>query len=281
MIVLGLSCACLAVALAAWISQKLFYEAAQRYQSSFTEQARTELSDLFVFVDLTHLWPALVCGAIGVTLFCWLLTQSVVFALTLGALSVFVPRVALTSALRRRQKRFDLQLPELLLALSGSLRAGASLAVSLKSIVQDATTPLSQEFGLVLREQRMGLSLAQTLENLYERMPSESVELVTTMLIVGTHSGGSLAECLERRCGNLRARQHLEGKIEVMTAQGKMQAWVMGALPLVLLLVLSQIDPVSIHLLFTTPQGQGVLLTVCVLETLGVLCLRRILAIHV
>ena len=66
-----------------------------------------------------------------------------------------------------------------------------------------------------------------------------------------------------------------------MTAQGKMQAWVMGALPLVLLLVLSQIDPVSIHLLFTTPQGQGVLLTVCVLETLGVLCLRRILAIHV
>jgi tight adherence protein B len=101
------------------------------------------------------------------------------------------------------------------------------------------------------------------------------------MLIVGTRSGASLADLLDRLCTNLRARQHLERKVEVMTTQGKMQAWVMGALPVVLLLVLSQIDPLSVHLLHSTSAGQAVLATVFALECLGVYFLRRILAIHV
>jgi len=98
---------------------------------------------------------------------------------------------------------------------------------------------------------------------------------------VGTGSGASLADLLERLCTNLRARQHLERKIEVMTTQGKMQAWIMGTLPLVLLLVLSQVDPLSVHLLYSSAVGQAVLVTVFTLECLGVYFLRRILAIHV
>jgi tight adherence protein B len=182
---------------------------------------------------------------------------------------------------RKRQQRFDWQLPELLLSLSGALRAGSGLSVALKHIVQQASPPLSQEFGLVLREQRMGVELPEALDHLYQRMPSESVELVTTMLIFGTRSGASLADLLERICTNLRACQHLERKIDVMTTQGKMQAWVMGALPVVLLLVLGQIDPLSMHLLHSTSLGQAVLASVFILECLGVFALRRILAIHV
>jgi hypothetical protein len=105
--------------------------------------------------------------------------------------------------------------------------------------------------------------------------------IVTTMLIVATRSGASLADLLERLCTNLRARQHLERKVEVMTTQGKMQAWVMGALPVVLLLVLSQVDPLSVQLLHSTSVGQAVLATIFTLECLGVYVLRRILAIDV
>jgi tight adherence protein B len=90
-----------------------------------------------------------------------------------------------------------------------------------------------------------------------------------------------LADLLERLCTNLRARQHLERKVEVMTTQGKMQAWVMGALPVVLLLVLSQVDPVSVQLLHSTSVGHAVLATIFTLECLGVYVLRRILAIDV
>ena len=277
----ALVCACFSIALGAWLGQCLFFRVSQHYRTQLTEQARAELSDLFVFIDTTHLWPVLVCVAVGVSLLLWLVTQSVLFALCLGGVSFILPRVALSRAVRKRQQRFDLQLPELLSSLSGALRAGVGLSVALKHIVQDASPPLSQEFGLVLRQQRMGVELTQALNNLYQRMPSESVELVSTMLIVGTRSGASLADLLERLCTNLRARQHLERRIEVMTTQGKMQAWVMGALPAVLLLVLSQIDPLSVHLLHSTSMGQVVLATVFTLECLGIYFLRQILAIHV
>ena len=273
--------ACVSIAMGSWLVQRLFFRASQHYRKSVTEHARSELSELFVFIDLTHLWPALVCLSAGASAMLWLLTQSVVLAACVGLGSFILPRVVLTRAVRKRQHRFDLQLPDLLLALSGALRAGAGLSVALKHIVQEASPPLSQEFGLVLREQRMGVAFSQALVSLYQRMPSESVELVTTMLIVGARSGASLADLLERLCSNLRDRQHLERKIEVMTTQGKMQAWIMGALPLVLLLVLSQVDPVSVHLLHSSSVGQAVLLTVFVLECLGVYFLRRILAIYV
>jgi tight adherence protein B len=278
---IALVCGCLSIATGAWLGQCLFFRASQQYRTRLTEQARAELSDLFVFIDTTHLWPTLICISIGASLLLWLVTQSIVFAVCVSGMSFILPRVILRRAVRNRQQRFDWQLPELLLSLSGALRAGAGLSVALKHIVQEACPPLSQEFGLVLREQRMGVDLIQALNHLYQRMPSESVELVTTMLIIGTRSGASLADLLERLSANLRARQHLERKIEVMTTQGKMQAWVIWALPIVLLLVLSQIDPLSIQLLHSTSAGQAVLATVFILECLGVYVLRRILAIHV
>ena len=278
---LALLSACLSIGMGVWLGQCLFFQASQHYRRRVTEQTRAELSDLFVFIDTTHLWPALVCVSVGVSTLLWLVTQSVLFAVCVGGVSFILPRIMLSRAVRKRQQRFDLQLPELLLSLSGALRAGAGLSVALKHIVQDASPPLSQELGLVLREQRMGVELTQALNNLNQRMPSESVELVTTTLVVATRSGASLADLLERLCTNLRARQHLERKVEVMTTQGKMQAWVMGALPAVLLLVLSQVDPLSVQLLHSTSVGQAVLATIFTLECLGVYVLRRILAIDV
>jgi len=278
---LALVCGCLSIATGAWLGQSLFFRASHQYRMRLTEQARAELSDLFVFVDTTHLWPTLVCVSVGAGLLLWLVTQSFVVAVGVGGASFVLPRVLLKRAVLKRQQRLDWQLPELLLSLSGALRAGAGLSVALKHIVQQASPPLSQEFGLVLREQRMGIELTQALNHLYQRMPSESVELVTTMLIVGNRSGASLAELLERLCTNLRSRQQLERKIEVLTTQGKMQAWVMGALPAVLLVVLSQIDPLSVHLLHSSSVGQVVLGAVFILECLGIYVLRRILAIQV
>jgi len=132
-----------------------------------------------------------------------------------------------------------------------------------------------------LREHRMGVPLNQALSALKHRMPLESVELVTALLAVGHASGGSLAELLDRLSNNLRARQHVNGKIQVLTAQGKMQAWVMGALPLVLLAALSQIDPTSVEMMFFSQTGQLMLGVVLLLECLGIFWLRRILTIEV
>lgn len=281
MIYVGLVLAAISIGVALWLLQHIATYAWLRYRSSVTEQTQTSLSELFVFIDTTHLWPALCCVAVVTGLSVWFLTSSIVVAIVLAGLILVLPRFLLLSALRRRLAIFDSQWPDALMAIAGSLRSGASIGMALKNFAQDAPTPMSQEISLVLREHRLGIPLNQALLALNQRMPSESVELVTALLAVGNASGGSLAELLERLSVNLRARQHVTGKIDVLTAQGKMQAWVMGALPMVLLGALSLIDPVSVELMFFSQTGQMMLGLVLILECFGVYWLRKILAIEV
>ena len=147
--------------------------------------------------------------------------------------------------------------------------------------LQDAQAPLTQEFGLMVREQRMGVPLARALGNLHVRMPSESVQMVVVVLQVAGATGGSVAGLLERLAETLRARQHLEMKMDMLTSQGKLQAWVIGALPWVLLLALTQVDPHSSALLLGSSRGHAVLAMVVGLEAVGALMMRRILRIVV
>lgn len=281
MIYIGLVLAFLSVAVAVWLLQQLASVAWVRYRSSVTEHTQTSLSELFVFIDTTHLWSSLCCISVTFSISVWFLSASVLLALASGLLTLFIPRFILTNALKRRLGLFDTQWPDALTAIAGALRSGASIGLALKNYAEDAPTPMSQEIRLVLREHRMGVPLNQALSALNQRMPSESVELVTALLAVGHASGGSLADLLEKLSINLRARQHITGKIEVLTAQGKMQAWVMGALPLVLLVALSQIDPISVELMFLSQTGQMMLGIVLLLECLGIFWLRRILTIEV
>lgn len=281
MIYLGLFFSCLSISVAAWLIQHLMSFAWTRYRSSVTEHTQTSLSELFVFIDTTHLWPTLCCIAVTTCLTAWFVSESILIALVLACLTLILPRYVLKSALKRRLCTFETQWPDALAAIAGSLRSGASLGLALKSYAEDAPVPISQELSLVLREHRMGLPLNQALTDLNRRMPSESVELVTALLAVGNTSGGSLADLLDRLSSNLRARQHIKGKIDVLTAQGKMQAWVMGALPLALLAALSQIDPQSVEIMFFTQTGQLMLGVVILLECFGVWWLRKILSIEV
>lgn len=281
MIYVGLICACVSIAVACWLIQHLASFAWVRYRNSVTEHAQTSLTELFVFVDTTHLWPALWCVAVTMGLSVWLLSRSVLVALVTGTLILVLPRVLLTAALHRRLSIFDSQWPDALTAIASALRSGSSIGLAIKNFSVDAPTPMSQELSLVMREHRMGLPLNQALADLRRRMPTESVELVTALLAVGNASGGSMAELLDRLSNNLRARQHIAGKIKMLTAQGKMQAWVMGALPLVILVALSQIDPVSVELMLFSQTGQLLLAAVLALECIGVFWLRRILAIEV
>ena len=268
------------LAIAFWIGQALFFQAKERYKKYLVQDAKYSLREMFVFVDVTNLWPAVVCFAMGIGLLCWLLFDQLLISTSLALLVLFLPKYILRRAVRARLDAFEQQLPDALMALSGAMRAGVSLGVALKQVVQNSEAPFSQEFGLVLREQRVGISLSQALNNLYDRMKTENVQMATTLLRVGSASGGSLAALLERLSMTIRARLHLNMKMQVLTSQGQMQAWIVGSLPVVLLFVLSYIDPYSISLMFSTYIGQLVLGLIVLLEALGILMLKRILRIQ-
>ena len=280
MIWLSVILAGISFAIAFWIGQQLVVDAMQRYRNVLVNDAQANLREMFVFIDITHLWPAVVCLATSLALLSWLIFDLIFLSLLIAIVALFLPRYALNKAIRARTETFEQQLPDALLAMSSALRAGVSLGVALKQVVQNAEAPFSQELGLVLREQRVGISLPDALANLYTRMPSENIQMMTTLMRVASVSGGSLADLLERLSTTVRARLHLSMKLRVLTSQGTMQAWIVGSLPVVLLIVLNFIDPYSTHLMFYTTAGQIVLLTVIILETAGALMLKRILQIQ-
>jgi tight adherence protein B len=281
MISFALIMAGISLAIAFWIGQQIVANAMSKYKAVFMHDTHIGLREIFVFIDITHLWPALICLGMGVAFMTWFIFDSLVLCTILATSTLVIPRLALARAIRNRLGALERQLPDALLAISSALRAGASLGNALRQITQDAEAPLSQEFGLMLREQRLGIPLSVALTNLHLRMPCESVQMTTTLMRIATLSGGSLASLLETLSETIRARLHIHMKVDVLTSQGKMQAWIVGALPFALLAVLSVIDPTSIQLLLHTAIGQGVLAIILLLEAAGIYLLNRILAIQV
>lgn len=269
------------VVLLSWLLQNYFGKAYVRYQQAFTQAASARLGEFFLFLDPAQLWLLTLVAGVGLVALVWMLSGVIWVAISVGVLVMILPQYSVKRYRITRLRRFDQQLPDLLLALAGAMRAGSGMQMALRHIVMQSPAPLSQEFGLMLREQRMGLAFEDAVANLYRRMPTEGTGLVVSSLTIAAQSGGSLAETLERIAATLQARLQLLGRIHALTSQGRMQAWVMGALPFLLALVLYYLDPVSMQALWLTSSGWVVILLVVVLELTGVFFIRRIVNIQV
>lgn len=275
----GLLLVCGLAMAAVWVALDLLVRGWQHYENRLKEDARIQLDEFFLFLDPAHLWVALTLtgGAAG-ALLAWLSGQWWLGLLMLG-LTLSVPRAALRWFRIRRTLRFDEQLPELIQALAGALRAGSGLQPALRHIVAQSPAPLSQEFGLLLREQRMGLTFQEALAHLRRRMPTEACSLVVSALGVAAQNGGSLSETLEGIAQTLRARHHWHGRVRALTAQGRLQSWIMAGLPLVMIAVLYRLEPEAMRLLWTTIPGALVLAAIIALEAVGIFLIQRIMAI--
>jgi tight adherence protein B len=152
---------------------------------------------------------------------------------------------------------------------------------AIQQMASEAQDPLAQEFSLVLREQRLGVTMEQCLNNLSRRVPTQTTVLVISAMRIASETGGGLAETLERTSQTIRSRLQMEGKIEALTAQGKMQAWVVGSLPILLMLVLNQMEPDSMAMLWHSRIGWATLVVIAFLEVMGVYLIRKITAIDV
>lgn len=252
-----------------------------RYKATFTSQARFQTREFFLFIDPRKLFAANLAVMFLGGLLLWLLTGNVWIALAVFVLLTLLPRLIYRWMRQRRLKTFESQLPDALMLLSGGMRAGVGLNAAIQQLVRESQPPLSQEFGLFLREQRLGVPMEQALTNLNRRIPTQTTTLVLSAMRVANETGGSLAETLERSAHTIRSRLQMEGKINALTAQGKLQAWVVGLLPLVLMLVLNRMEPDAMGLLWHTRLGWATLVVIAFLECMGVYVIRKIIAIDV
>jgi tight adherence protein B len=270
-----------AAALFTWGATQIAGKGLGRYRERFTDQTSGSLREMFLFLDAERLFLlhfVLICALVVVA---WFVSGAWPFVVVCAALGVMLPRWALAIMRHRRLLRIEAQLPDALLIMAGAMRAGSSLTAAIQQLEREGRAPITQEFALVLREQRLGVSVDEALTKLDQRVPLQAMTLAVSAMRIATETGGGLAEALERAASTLRAKLAMEGKIRALTSQGKLQAIVVGLLPVVMLLVLLKMEPVDMGKIFTTQAGWAVLVVVALMEFFGVMLIRKIVAIDV
>lgn len=238
------------------------------------------LDNQLVFHDLRH-WLPLYYMLVGIG-FCALeLWQpAVVWVPVFGVLAV-APPIGFRLQARRRLEALEKQLPDALMMIAGGVRAGASLPMALQQLGEEAQSPLREEISLLLREQKVGVPLDEAFQHFQERIGLLSVTLITTTIRIAHETGGELAEALSKTAMTLRQIEQAEGKVRALTAQGKMQAWVVGAMPLGLMLILNNMEPEAMAQLWTTPVGWLALGVIGLLEIAGIAMILKIVDVDV
>lgn len=280
---LGLILAVVMIAafMAIWIALHGVRTLLARQRSELETSSRTTLADMFIFIDATKLFYYNIAALIVLPTLVWLFTNNPVFITGTAIATLVLPKYYIKNMSERRLKRFEEQLPDALLMVSGAMRAGASLNVALESMIKEQRPPLSQEFELMLREQRLGLDFDAAMVNMEKRNPVQDFSLVVAALRISREVGGNLAEILESLAHTLREKATMEGKIRSLTAQGKMQGVIMSCLPLLMMAALNWIEPKAMGTMFTTLFGWITLSVIIVMITIGYLFIRKITTIDV
>jgi len=280
-LLLAVGCIFAAIALMGFLLASVARQAVESYQSSFTEAAARNSADMFLFIDPQRLFYMNLVAMVLVPLVVLVLTGD--FLATIVAFGIFLvlPPFIYRRMRAQRLAEFERQLPDGLTMIAGGLRAGASLMIAIDALVKEQPAPISQEFELFLRQQRVGSDFGQALAEMEERVPIDDFKMVSAAMRISREVGGNLAETLETLADTLRRKSTMEGKIESLTAQGRLQAIVMASLPIFLAFILNFLEPEAMSKLFTEPIGWVVLGFIVVWETLGFLFIQKIVSIDV
>ena len=198
--------------------------------------------------------------------------------------SIFVacmPMILVFRARKKRMTQFEVQLPEVTDLISRSLRAGHAFPSAIQMVSEEMPDPVATEFRITFDEINYGIGMNDALQNLATRVPLTDLRYFVIAVLIQRESGGNLAEILGNISKIIRERLKLFAQIRVLSAEGKMSAWVLGILPFAVGSVISVVNPKYISALFTDPVGLKMVAFGVVMIIIGVLWMRSIIRIRV
>jgi tight adherence protein B len=205
----------------------------------------------------------------------------VFLAIIVGVTGWKGPRPLMNYLVAKRISMYRGQMVDGLNLLSNGLRAGLSLPQSLGLVVDELPVPISQEFNLILQQNKIGVPLEDCFEDLNKRVPTEDNQMFVTSVNILRETGGNLAETFDTIAGVIRERVRLQQKIETYIAQGKFQGGMIFLMPFLMLLMFSVSDPESVAPLFNTIVGGVVLFAALGLDMIGGFLMWKVIQIKV
>jgi tight adherence protein B len=195
---------------------------------------------------------------------------SVLFAIIFLFVGAFIPHFYVLAAQRRRLKMFDNQLGDMLNLMVNGIRAGFSTLQAMEAVSRELPSPISDEFHRVVQEMQLGIQMEDALNHLTRRINSDDLDLVITAISIQREVGGNLAEILDVISYTIRERVRIKGQIAAITAQGRATAWVIAALPIVLVLLLFMLNREYMMTMFN-PETRGCGIPIMVLAGIMVI----------
>jgi tight adherence protein B len=242
--------------------------------SRMIEQSGTE-STLGVFILLS-----IVLASGGFVIGLWVASNvilSLIIALFLG---VF-PFVYVYLKKKRRMEKFQRQLPDALDLIARALKAGHAFTGGLKMVGDELEEPIGTEFDKTLNEINFGSGIPEALKNLTQRVDCPDLRFFIISVIIQRETGGNLAEILAKIAYLIRERFKLQNRVQVLSAEGKLSAIILIAIPFVIALALSVLNPAYIKTLFIDPVGKALVAFALLMMVIGIFVMKRMIEIRV
>jgi tight adherence protein B len=227
------------------------------------------------FVALTLLLPALV-GFVA-----FVLAWPVLAGAPLAVLAALLPLAWVRRCRAKRIAQLEQQLPEAADLISRALRAGHSFPSALGMVGEELSNPLGGEFQLTFDEISFGVSMNDALKNLVARVPLMDLRYFVIAVLIQREAGGNLSEILENISQIIRERLKLLSKVKVLSAEGRLSAWILGVLPFALAGVILLINPGFFMGLIHDPAGMKMIFGSLASMLIGIAWMRRIIRIRV
>lgn len=209
-----------------------------------------------------------------------LTSDSPAIALLTAVVLALVPYYYVRWKKTRRTLRLEAQLPDAIDLIARAVRAGHPLSAGLRMASEEVPEPLATEFRITFEEQRFGLPFEEALLGLGDRVEVVDVRILITAILVQREVGGNLSEILETIAETMRARFTLKRQVRVYTAQGRMSGYTLAALPILVGLLISVINPEYMQTLYKVPLGQALLGSAAMLQIMGFIWIRRIVDVR-
>ena len=224
---------------------------------------------LMIWVAITIAIPCVLVLAGINNVICFAVTMVVAFG----------PMIFIKLKKKKRTSMLEGQLVDAINVLTSALKAGHSFQSAMNNIATDMEAPISEEFGRVFRETQRGMTLEESLNRMVDRTGSDDLDMLCTAIIIQRKVGGNLSEVLEKISETIQSRISLRMEIKTRTSSGRLSGYIVGALPFILLIMMSVVNPDYASGLFETDIGHIMLVVGIILEIIGFVVIKKIVTI--
>lgn len=245
------------------------------------EMQKTRLKEMFLDMDPQKIFILNVASPLFMGMIGLLVTRSLMGLLIGLGIGFAIPVLIVKNLVLARKAKFCSQITDGLMILSSCLKGGLSLLQSIEALVEELPSPISQEFGLILRENKMGIALEESFENLNKRMPSDELNLLTTAILVARETGGDITLLFARLVATIRAKIKLNDNVKTLSMQGKIQGIVMSGLPIGFAILVVSFNPNYFDIMLSSPLGRGLLVYAVISELIGMYMIRMFSKVNI